>query len=75
MGWVGNEGVDIIWDAGPVSSPFTVLSHRGEFREDHNHYQHCHYHLRRYPPPHHHHHHLYYHHHRHYPQHDPHHFN
>ena len=50
MGWVGNEGVDINWDASPVSSPFTVLSHRGEFKEDHHHYQHCQYHPRRHPP-------------------------
>ena len=75
MGWVGNEWVDINWNASPVSSPFTVLSHRGEFKEDHHHYQHCHYHPRRHPPPHHHNHHLHYHHHHHYPQHDPHHFN
>ena len=33
MGWVGNEGVDIIWDTSPVSSPVTVLSHRGEFHK------------------------------------------
>ena len=25
----GNEGVDIDWDTSPVSSPVTVLSHRG----------------------------------------------
>ena len=30
-GWVGNEGVDINWDASPVSSPVTVLSHCGDF--------------------------------------------
>ena len=30
-GWVGNEGVDINWDASPVSSPVTVLSHCGKF--------------------------------------------
>ena len=78
MGWVGNKGVDINWDASPVSSPVTVLSHRGEFKKDHHHhYQHLHYHPRRHPspPPPHHHHHLHYHHHRHYLQHDPHHFN
>ena len=83
-GRVGNEGVDINWDTSPVSSPFTVLSHRGEFKKDHHHYQHLHYHPRRHPPPpppppppphHHHHHHLHYHHHRHYLQHDSHHFN
>ena len=33
MGWVGNEVVDINWDASPVSSPVTVLSHRGEFNK------------------------------------------
>ena len=75
MAWVGNEGVDINWDASPVSSPVTVLSHRGEFKKDHHHhYQHRHYHPPPPPPPHHHHH-LHYHHHRHYLQHDPHHFN
>ena len=75
MGWVGNEGVDINWDTSPVSSPVTVLSHRGEFKKDHHHhYQHRHYHPPPPPPPHHHHH-LHYHHHRHYLQHDPHHFN
>ena len=31
MGWVDNEGVDINWDVSHVSSPVTVLSHRGEF--------------------------------------------
>ena len=75
MGWMGNEGVDINWDA------MVVLSHRGEFKKDHHHYQHLHYHPRRHPPPpplpppRHHHHHLHYHHHRHYLQHDPRHFN
>ena len=33
MGWVGSEGVDINWDDTPVSSPVTVLSHRGEFNK------------------------------------------
>ena len=33
MGWVRNEGVDINWDARPVSSPVIVLSHRGEFNK------------------------------------------
>ena len=32
LGWVGNEGVGINWDASSVSSPVTVLSHRGEFK-------------------------------------------
>ena len=30
MGGVGNIGVDINWDASPVSSPATVLIHCGE---------------------------------------------
>ena len=33
MDWVGNEGVDINWNVSPVSSPVTVLSHRGEFNK------------------------------------------
>ena len=33
MVWVGNEGVDINWDVSAVSSPATVLSHRGEFKK------------------------------------------
>ena len=33
MNWVGNERVDINWDVSPVSSPVTVLSHRGEFNK------------------------------------------
>jgi len=33
MGWVGNEGVDISWDMSPVSNPFSVLSHHGEFNK------------------------------------------
>ena len=33
MGWVGNEGVDINWNVSAVSSPVTVLSHRGEFNK------------------------------------------
>lgn len=33
MGRVGNEGVDIKLDAGPFSSPVTVLSHCGEFNK------------------------------------------
>ena len=33
MGWVSNEWVDINWDASPVSSPVTALSHRGEFNK------------------------------------------
>ena len=35
MGWVDNEGVDVNWDVNPVSSPVTVLSHRGEFNKVH----------------------------------------
>ena len=31
MGWVVNEGDDINWNVSPVSSPDTLLSHRGEF--------------------------------------------
>lgn len=31
MGWLGSEEVDVNWNVGPVSSPFTVSSHRGEF--------------------------------------------
>ena len=30
MGRVGNKGVDIYWDASPVSSPGTVLTQCGE---------------------------------------------
>ena len=33
MGWLGNEGVDINWNVSPVSSPVTLLSHRGEFNK------------------------------------------
>ena len=33
MCWVGNEGVDIIWDTSPVSLPVTVLSHRSKFNK------------------------------------------
>ena len=33
MGWVGNEGVNINWEVSAVSSPVTVLSHRGEFNK------------------------------------------
>ena len=33
MGWVGNEGVNINWNVNPVSSPVTLLSHRGEFNK------------------------------------------
>ena len=33
MDWVGNEGVDINWNVSPVSSPVTVLSHRGKFNK------------------------------------------
>ena len=32
MDWVGNKGVDIIWDVSPVSFPVTELSHCGEFQ-------------------------------------------
>ena len=30
VGWVGNKGVDINWDASPVSTPATVLIQCGE---------------------------------------------
>ena len=33
MGWVGKEGVNINWNVSPVSSPVTLLSHRGEFNK------------------------------------------
>ena len=32
MVWVGNEVVDVSWDASLVSSSVTVLIHRGEFQ-------------------------------------------
>ena len=32
VGWVRNKGVNISWDASPVSSPATVLIHCGKVK-------------------------------------------
>ena len=37
-GWVDNERININWDVSPVSSPVTVLSHRGEFNRGNDHW-------------------------------------
>ena len=33
IGWLGNEAVDISWEASRFLSPVTVLSHGGEFNK------------------------------------------
>lgn len=38
IGWVDNKRVDINWDVSPVSSPVTVVSHRGEFNRGKDHW-------------------------------------